>query len=165
MSEIEKKWRDATKLRYIFKILKANNITELEVAYDGNSDDGRMNFSSAIGDFNKVQEIMRYNEVSPNTFLDEPTPFSATSIESNVTYSRGFAETSRTLPKSCQSPDGQAATLADVIWESVYSIFRFKNIVWCAGRGNKGCLKFNSLENKVKIKYLKYVESHDEIIF
>ncbi len=157
MSELEKKWRDATKLRYIFKILKANNITELEVAYDGNSDDGRMNFSSAIGDFNKVQEIMRYNEVSPNTFLDEPTPFSA-SIESNVTFSRGFAETS-------QSPDGQAATLADVIWESVYSIFRFKNIVWCVGRGNRGCLKFNSLENKVKIKYLKYVESYDEIIF
>ena len=61
-------------------------------------------------------------------------------------------------------PDA-SATLCDIIWESVYSIFDYKDISWCGGRGNKGYLKFNSFKNKVEIKYLKYVESYDEITF
>lgn len=119
-----------SKLSYIFKTLKANNITELEVTFDGHSDDGHMRFTNAVGDPSKVKEITLYNEVSPNTFLDEPTPFAS------------------------------QATLCDIIWESVYSIFDYKDISWCAGRGNKGYLKFNSLNNKVEIKYLKYVETY-----
>lgn len=135
-----------SKLSYIFKTLKANNITELEVNFDGHSDDGHMRFTNAVGDPSKVKEITLYNEVSPNTFLDEPTPFAS---------SQQFGE---------MYPDA-SATLCDIIWESVYSIFDYKDISWCGGRGNKGYLKFNSFKNKVEIKYLKYVESYDEITF
>lgn len=118
----------AARLSYIFKTLKANDISELEVSFDGHSDEGSLRFSNAVGDLSKVKEITLYDEVSPNTFLDEPTPF--------------------------------MATLADIIWQCVYAAFEYKDFNWCVGRGNKGYLKFNSLNNKVELKYLKYVETY-----
>ncbi len=131
----------AARLSYIFKTLKANGISELEVSFDGHSDEGKIRFSNAVGDLSKVKEITLYDEVSPNTFLDEPTPFMVLVRNSSKNYER-------------------KPTLADIIWQCVYAIFEYKDFNWCVGRGNKGYLKFNCLNNKVEVKYLKYVETY-----
>jgi hypothetical protein len=42
------------------------------------------------------------------------------------------------------------------LWDVVYEVFEKTRINWCEGRGNKGCVEFDILKEKINLKYMKW---------
>jgi hypothetical protein len=126
-----------SKFKYLFNILKENEIEKLQVAFDGYGDDGNMHFLSVESkNDKKIDEVLNYQEHSPNSFLDEPIP-----IEILHHPSRGH---------------GTERNLSNLLWDVVYEVFEKTRINWCEGRGNKGCVEFDILKEKINLKYMKW---------
>lgn len=125
------------KINYLFYCLKENEIDKLEINFDGSGDDGNMEFASVEGkNEKKIKEVLNYYEISPNSFLDEPAP----SFEKE--QSGGFIR--------------HPVTLSNVLWDVVYEVFKTSKINWCEGRGNKGSVVFDVLNERINLNYLKF---------
>lgn len=129
-----------SKFKYLFNILKENEIEKLQVAFDGYGDDGNMHFLSVESkNDKKIDEVLNYQEHSPNSFLDEPIP-----IEILNNPSSGYVW------------DRTESKLSNLLWDVVYEVFEKTRINWCEGRGNKGCVEFDILKEKINLKYMKW---------
>ena len=128
------------KFNYILYCLKKNKIESLKISFDGYGDGGAMDISDATSpDEQKRNEVINYSECSPNTFLDEPSPF------------------------FCKWNKNKNNSFMDLIWELTHHIFLEKGLNWCRGHGNQGQIIFNVLENKIDMEFLEYSTKKEEI--
>ena len=96
-----------SKFKYLFNILKENEIEKLQVAFDGYGDDGNIHFLSVESkNDKKIDEVLNYQEHSPNSFLDEPIP---NEILNN--------------PSSGYVWDRTESKLSNLLWDVVYEVF------------------------------------------